>query len=31
MLPVVSRGDIHQLEGVVTLQDVLQSYGVVRG
>jgi CIC family chloride channel protein len=31
MLPVVSRADIHQLEGIVTLQDVLQSYGVGRG
>jgi CIC family chloride channel protein len=27
MLPVVSRADVHQLEGVVTLQDVLSFYG----
>jgi chloride channel protein, CIC family len=28
MLPVVSRADVHKLEGVVTLRDVLDSYGV---
>jgi len=28
LLPVVSRGNAHQLLGVVTLRDVLQSYGV---
>jgi CIC family chloride channel protein len=28
ILPVVSRADIHKLEGVVTLRDVLDSYGV---
>lgn len=28
ILPVVSRADVHQLEGVVTLRDVLDSYGV---
>ena len=28
MLPVVNRADIHKLEGVVTLQDVLHAYGV---
>jgi len=28
LLPVVSRADAHQLLGVVTLQDVLNSYGV---
>jgi len=28
ILPVVSRADVHQLEGVVTLRDVLESYGV---
>jgi chloride channel protein, CIC family len=28
LLPVVSRADIHKLEGVVTLHDVLDSYGV---
>ena len=26
-LPVVSRADVHQLEGIVTLQDVLNLYG----
>lgn len=29
VLPVVSRADVRQLEGVVTLQDVLALYGVV--
>jgi CIC family chloride channel protein len=28
LLPVVSRADVHKLEGVVTLRDVLQAYGV---
>lgn len=28
LLPVVSRANVHQLEGVVTLQDVLVIYGV---
>ncbi|HEY6351724.1 MAG TPA: chloride channel protein [Candidatus Angelobacter sp.] len=28
MLPVVNRADAHQLEGIVTLRDVLDSYGV---
>jgi CIC family chloride channel protein len=28
VLPVVHRADIHKLEGVVTLQDVLSAYGV---
>ena len=27
-LPVVSRADVHKLEGIITLQDVLGSYGV---
>jgi len=27
-LPVVSRADIHKLEGIVTLKDVLALYGV---
>jgi len=27
-IPVVSRADIHKLEGVVTLKDVLSQYGV---
>ena len=26
-LPVVSRADLHKLEGIVTLQDVLNLYG----
>jgi chloride channel protein, CIC family len=30
VLPVVSRADVHKLEGIVTLQDVLDSYGVNR-
>ena len=28
ILPVVSRADVHKLEGMVTLHDVLDSYGV---
>ena len=28
ILPVVSRANVHQLEGMVTLRDVLDSYGV---
>ena len=28
VLPVVSRADIHKLEGVITLGDVLDAYGV---
>ena len=28
ILPVVGRADIHKLEGIVTLRDVLDSYGV---
>ena len=28
ILPVVSRADVHKLEGVVTLRDILDSYGV---
>lgn len=28
LLPVVSRADVHKLEGIVTLSDVLDSYGV---
>lgn len=27
LLPVVSRADVHKLEGVVTLRDVLDSLG----
>ena len=30
LLPVVSRADVHKLEGVVTLRDVLHAYGVDR-
>ncbi len=30
LLPVVSRADVHKLLGVVTLPDVLASYGVSR-
>jgi CIC family chloride channel protein len=28
ILPVVNRADVHKLEGIVTLKDVLDSYGV---
>ena len=28
ILPVVSRADVHKLEGIVTLRDVLNFYGV---
>jgi chloride channel protein, CIC family len=28
LLPVVSRADIHKLLGIVTLQDILEMYGV---
>jgi CIC family chloride channel protein len=28
LLPVVSRANVHQLEGIVTLRDVLDAYGV---
>jgi hypothetical protein len=28
VLPVVSRADIHQLLGIVQLQDVLEAYGL---
>ena len=28
ILPVVSRADLHKLEGIVTLPDVLHSYGI---
>jgi chloride channel protein, CIC family len=28
ILPVVSRADMHKLEGIVTLRDVLDSYGI---
>ena len=29
MIPVVNRGNIHKLEGIVTLQDVLDAYGIL--
>jgi CIC family chloride channel protein len=28
ILPVVSRADVHKLEGIVTLRDILDAYGV---
>jgi CIC family chloride channel protein len=28
LLPVVNRADVHKLEGIITLRDVLDSYGV---
>jgi len=28
MLPVVSRANVHKLEGIVTLRDVLALYGL---
>jgi CIC family chloride channel protein len=28
ILPVVNRADLHKLEGIVTLRDVLDAYGV---
>jgi CIC family chloride channel protein len=30
LLPVVGRANVHELKGIVTLQDVLEAYGVVR-
>jgi len=30
ILPVVNRADVHKLEGIVTLRDVLDAYGVHR-
>jgi CIC family chloride channel protein len=30
ILPVVNRADVHKLEGIVTLRDVLSAYGVSR-
>jgi CIC family chloride channel protein len=30
ILPVVNRGNVHKLEGIVALRDVLDSYGVGR-
>jgi CIC family chloride channel protein len=31
VLPVVNRANVHELEGIVTLQDVLRLYGVDPG
>jgi len=31
LLPVLSRADVHKLEGVITFRDVLDSFGVSRG
>jgi CBS domain-containing protein len=28
LLPVVSRKAVHKLEGIVTLADILESYGI---
>ena len=28
LLPVVNRADVHKLEGILTLRDVLDAYGV---
>ncbi len=28
ILPVVNRADMHKLEGILTLRDVLDAYGV---
>jgi CIC family chloride channel protein len=30
ILPVVNRADVHKLEGIVTLRNVLNAYGVNR-
>jgi CIC family chloride channel protein len=30
ILPVVNRADVHKVEGIVTLRDVLDAYGVSR-
>jgi CIC family chloride channel protein len=30
ILPVVNRANVHKLEGIVTLRDVLDAYGVGR-
>jgi CIC family chloride channel protein len=30
ILPVVNRADVHKLEGIVTLHDLLDAYGVSR-
>jgi len=30
LLPVVGRADVHKLEGIVMLSDVLDSYGITR-
>jgi CIC family chloride channel protein len=28
VLPVVNRADVHKLEGILTLRDILDAYGV---
>jgi CIC family chloride channel protein len=28
VLPIVNRANVHKLEGIVTLRDILASYGV---
>ena len=28
VLPVISRADVRRLEGIVTLEDILEAYGV---
>ena len=30
ILPVVKRAEVHKLEGIVRLQDMLEAYGVSR-
>lgn len=30
VLPVVSRTDVRQLEGIVTLEDILEAYGLAK-
>jgi CIC family chloride channel protein len=30
ILPVVNRANVHKVEGIVTLHDVLSAYGVKR-
>jgi CIC family chloride channel protein len=30
ILPVVNRADVHKVEGIVTLRNVLDAYGVNR-
>lgn len=30
LLPVVSRSDVYELEGILLMQDILDSYGIGR-